>query len=863
MDTTLLLYLENETTGLMEYKQVDLYEDFPITITIQQSDLNILNGRKTSFSKIVELPDTSNNSVVFEHYFEVNGVDFNSLNKIPCVVQYRGTDIFSGVLRLNSVTQTENTKIWEVYILGEVADFTSQLRDYTLQDISFTELNHSLTYDNIVQSWYAEAGTTNGLFDGNVLYPLINYGLVYSGESSGATPLFTYDFDTPTSFSNSTKPAPPNTFKPSIKLKYVLDKMFALTDYTITSEFFDTDYFNSIYMDTFQNGKIGVLTASAVTNQNKFLVQMSQQEYNYKGNRQIPLPFFDFIPGSYDPLNNWDNPSSTFQAPYPGQYGFNLRFGYKQMDLVMIQGNFNIIVRKSTSLSNIDSGTIVYTSPTFSLPNSLVGGDWANLFINLNLSAGEYIKLYIQENNQRLAIGFTNEGNKGRYLIVPFDDGGIDDKPFIRFDLYESPTLTGQELVDFKLGITNINAFDLFKSMITMFNLVAYQDEATKNVRIEPWNWFYNDEDRRVVDWTNILDISSPYKVSPLSFDLAKETNWTYLKGENEYLNKTFTDQNDFVYGRYKYVAEGNIFVGEQTYEVPFAALPTSGVTNAPNFIIPQVFYNNNQQQQPYSNKSHLFFWCGNRYAYKDSLKLDAGQWYMLSGVTSVAQTTYPCVSHLSTLDSQLSSVVSDLNFQSTFDFFGNSNTQISQFTQYDLVGTYWLDYILNIYSPQTRRFEGKFFLKPSDIQQIKLNDKIFVKDAFYSIEKIESADLVNKTLTQVSLLKDVFPYYKLTPPAPFQFLEPNTPYPGPSTPYYVLCFTSTDSDDVCNRTSSLQTLLTFGSPTISNGSELWYDTGTSMARLPIGTFVKQQTPLTSDTFVVVDTYGKVLQYNC
>lgn len=858
MDTTLLVFLDGV------YKQLDLFEDFPITITIQQADLNILNGRKTSFSKMVELPDTSNNSIVLEHYFEVNGLDFNPLNKIPCVVQYRGTDIFSGVLRLNSVITTDNTKVWEVYILGEVADFTSQLRDYTLQDISFAELNHELNYDNIVQSWYAEPGTTNGLLNGNVLYPLINYGLQYQGESSAATPTFTYDFGQPQSFSSSGFPVPPNTFKPALKLKYVLDKIFNLTEYKISSEFFDSDYFNSIYMDTFQNGKIGIESASGVTNQNKFLVQMAQQQYNYVGNRQLSLPFFDFIPGGYDPLNNYDNPSQTFRTPYPGDYYFNMRFGYQLTDFTTYRANFNIIVRKSSDLSNISTGTIVYESPEFSLPGSIGSTQYENLFFSANCSAGEYLKVYLRENESRLSYAiYVSPGARGAYVIKPFNQGGVDDGNFIRYDLYNSPALVGQQLVDFKLGVSNINAFDLFKSMITMFNLVAISDETTKQVKIEPWNWYFNDDDRVSKDWTNILDTSSPLKLSPLSFDLAKETNWTYEKGENEYLNKTFFDANDFVYGRYKYIAEGNIFVGEQEYTVPFAALPTSGVTGAPNFIIPQVYYQNNQQQQPYSNKSHLFFWCGNRYAYKDALKSQEGYWYMLSGVTSVAQSTYPCVSHLSTLDSQLPAVVSDLNFQSTFDFFGNTNTQISQFTQYDLFNTYWLDYIFNIYSPQTRRLEGKFYLRPTDIQQIKLNDKIFVKDAYYSIEKIESADLVNKALTNVSLLKDVYPYYKISAPAPFTYLEPNEPYPGILPTYNILCYTSFDSDEVCNNTASLQTLLAFGSPTVENGLELWYDTGTAMARLPLGTFVKQQAPLGSDTFVVVDNYGKVLQYNC
>ena len=194
MDTTLLLFLNGA------YQRVDIFEDIQITITIQQSDLTNLNGRRTPYSKVIQIPSTSNNDILLEHFFEPNGVDYNPLFKVPAVVQYRGTDIFSGVLRLNSVVSTGGIRYYEVYILGEVSDFTTEFKQVLLQDLNWTELTHQLNYSAVTNSWYANGDGTSGIFGGNVLYPLINYGLEYQGSSTAST--YSISFGEDNSFDN-------------------------------------------------------------------------------------------------------------------------------------------------------------------------------------------------------------------------------------------------------------------------------------------------------------------------------------------------------------------------------------------------------------------------------------------------------------------------------------------------------------------------------------------------------------------------------------------------------------------------------------------------------------------------------------
>jgi hypothetical protein len=854
MNTTLLLYLNGE------WKLVDLYQDLPISVVIQETDVTDFQGRKSPYSKQFSVPGTNNNNQVFQEYFEVNGVDFDPLVKIPSVVQYRGTDIFTGTLRLQAVIINDTFIEYQVYIIGEVGDFISEIKDLTLQDLNYTDLQHELTYDNIQLSWEAKNNEVDGLFGGAVIYPMVNQGLPYPSTASAATPDFSYSFSATSSFSTSGNPISVNYFKPAIRVSEVTKRIFEQSSYTVNSDFFETDYFKSIYMDTFQNGRLEIDVASAVTNQNLFISYRPNLRLQYEGERTIRLPFTKSLPGSFDPLNNfYENPGS-FRCPYLGNYSFNVRFNYASQDFLQVAGSFRLVAKVGSSPTNLT--TTVWTSGEYKvgwrLSGGLQGGP-VNEFFTANMIPGLYIGVFLEEMNDYAAIGLVRP--RGVYNLLPFNSGGVRDT-FIRWDLYLSPTLAGTKIVDFKLGISNIKCEDFLKGLIVMFNLVVVQEQDSRTLKIVPYNEYYNEPDRAEKDWTQKLDLTSSYRVEPLSFDLPKELNYTYMQGSEEYLNKLFEDTNDFNYGRFKFISTSNLLTSTQTYELPFAALPTSGVTNAPNFIIPQIYRLLNNQEAAYTAKPHLFFWTGNRYAYTDALKQKQGFWYMYDDTfTPQIQTTYPCVSHLSSLDIYDSNYVSDLNFASTFDFFGNSNIYPVQNTPYTLYNSFWTDYINNNYSNETRRFTGRFYLYPLDIYETSLTDKIFIKDSFYRIEKINEGNLIEPTLTEVSLIKERGGYYKIEPPSPFYFVEPNAPYPSFSGINVFTSFISLDSFLVCSGTAPVTSIFKQGSGPFQDGSILYTYNGTTYVPVPQGTFVRQTT--LPDTYVVINNIGQIIQATC
>jgi hypothetical protein len=859
MNTTLLLYLN----GI--WKLVDLYEDLPISVVIQETDVTDFQGRKSPYSKQFSVPGTNNNNRVFEEYFEVNGIDFDPLVKISAVVQYRGTDIFNGTLRLQSVVVNDNYIEYQVYIIGEVGDFISELKDLTLQQLSYVDLLHEHTYENVTLSWEAKDNETDGLLGGRIIYPMVNCGLPYGPGLTGGTntfPDFSYSFsNSGQSFSLSGNAMSVQYFKPAVRVYEVVKRIFAQTSYNVTSDFFETEYFKSIYMDTFQNGQLGIETASAVTNQNLFISYRSDLSLNYEGNETIPLSFSVFFPGGSDPLNNfYPQSGGRFRAPYTGNYSFNIRFNYESFDPLQIQGNFRLVAKIGTSPTNLN--TVAWTSQEYKVGWRLVGGlqgGPVNEFFTLSLLPGYYVGMFLEELDNYFSIGIYRP--KGSYVLTPFNSGGVVDQ-FIRWDLYNSPSLAGTQIVDIKLGIPNLKCEEFLKSLITMFNLVVVQEQDSRTIKIVPYNEYYNEPDRLEKDWTQRLDLTSSYRIEPLSFDLPKELNFTYNQGSEEYLNKLFEDVNEFNFGRNKFVSTSNLLTGTQDYVIDFSPLPTSGVTGSADVIIPQTYRDLNGQQAAYTAKPHIFFWVGNRYCYLDTVKQVPGFWYLLDSTdTPVQQTTYPCVSHMSSLDIYDSRFVSDLNFANTFDYYGNSNTHILQTTPYTLYNSFWKDYIDNNYSNETRRFTGRFWLWPLDIYETSLTDKIFIKDSFYRIEKINEGNLIEPTLTEVSLIKERGGYYKIDPPAPYYFVEPNAPYPVFDTPVLFNSYYDVNKFLVCNGTAPITAIYKQGSAPFQDGSILYYYDGSSYIYLPQGSYVRWTGSL--DTYVVINNIGQVIQIEC
>lgn len=861
METTLLV-LDDDN----RWRELDLFEELSINVIIQETDITDFESRRSPYSKTFQIPGTKNNNDFFQHFYEVNSTGFNPLIRRQCVVQYKGTDIFKGFLRLNSVNKISDRIEYEVYILSELTDFSSLVANNSLRELDWNDLNHIQNYDSVKLSWYADGSDNQGLFGGKVLYPLAHWGYEYftpSGQTASTTS-FEFGINMPGNkgidFSGNS--VPPTYFKPSVRLYEIVKRILNTTGYDVVSNFFDSDYFRSIYMDVGVNGQIGPITASGRTNQNIFRTYLPDlptgQVLNFN-NGAIQKLRFGRINGTdgYDPTFNFDEATSSYQIPYGGLYSFEFLGKVNQRTFNNNVATFYgfTLFKSSTrqGLNNPSTRTAVAGTPDnlFALNNNN-SNNIRRTFNNVPLNAGDYVALFIRFNTS------TNSNKEAGLWVVNYEGIGRVFGP--RWDLYDSPTFVAENFVDMGLQFPEISSLDFLKSIIKMFNLVVVQTRDPKKFRIEPLTWYYSQNFAETVDWTERFDLNSPHRIEPINFQLQKEVNFEYENPEKEYLGKLWFDEYAIPYGSKNFVSKSDILTGSQVIKFPFRSVPTDSIINTTNIIIP-MFYEldeANERLKPFSNKNHLFFWTGNRFFYADTYS-NPSSWYMTSGATPIEQTTYPCISHLSTLDSQDPERISDLNFDKNFDFFGFKNNVIQQFTQYNLYELWYGDYFTNLYSPEVRRLTGRVLFNPLDISNINLTDKIFIKDSIYSIERINEADLVNWKLTEVSLIKQVVEYNKIIPPAPNYDIMPGQPFPPSGATFELSAYTSSIQELVCLNQSPV-VILWSSTPTIQDGSFLYSDSGATTP-YNTGIFFKEISGTT--VYQTINNLGFVVRNDC
>ena len=61
-------------------------------------------------------------------------------------------------------------------VVSEIIDFATLIKDQYIADLDLSEYNHSYTSQNITGSW------DDAISNGDIIYPLIDYGLDGTGE---------------------------------------------------------------------------------------------------------------------------------------------------------------------------------------------------------------------------------------------------------------------------------------------------------------------------------------------------------------------------------------------------------------------------------------------------------------------------------------------------------------------------------------------------------------------------------------------------------------------------------------------------------------------------------------------------------
>ena len=695
---------------------LDLYEFDPPKLNFAIEDITDTSAR-SEFSQTFRIPATPNNAQFFETAFEITGEDFDVTVKISAQLMIDGVLFRQGELRLNNIYITrENEKIdYEVIFFGSTRSLATSIGERTLNELDLSAYDHDLTSQNIVDSWqaYPEGAATDGLLNGNVIYPLIDHGNTYDTNNApiqGEIKHGNAAHSKP--FTNSSYRLERERFKPMIRAKAVWDAIFAEAGFTYTSSFINTgSTFNQIYLSAF--GNEANITNEALSNTGL------AEGYGSSTGEDIIL---DNI--LLDPSNNFSG--GRYIAPLSGTYTFKYNFYGDTFSPTPESVTLRLMRYYAGSTTEIDN-----VNDTFN-PQGPEGEMIIILSDTFSVSLPAGAEIYT-----RFTSSLTNSAYYDGQLEILDAPGQIAIAPLLSNDYKK---------------------IDFIKDIITKFRLVIAPDKNnSSNFIIEPWTTYIASGDE--FDWTDKLDVSKDFKISPLFYTQLSKIEYKDSEG-GDYLNDLYQQQYEEPFGTLRVISNNELLQGERTIEtnlIPVPVMQIEGAAEAPNgmdnTIIPQLHTHSAEDSgvlhEPVVGNKNLLYYNGIKSTGTDVTRED--DWYMEDDLgVATGFTDYPMVSPYSDFPIQPSTL--DLNWQREDGYikFGlqDTNKGASVYT------TYWNTYIQSLYDKWARRVTAYFVLNSQDLIDFSFDDVIFVKDTYYYVEKIYDVPLGEKASVKVDLIK-------------------------------------------------------------------------------------------------------------
>lgn len=694
---------------------LDLYEFDPPKLNFAIEDITDTSAR-SEFTRTFRIPATSNNNAFFETAFEINGQDFDVTQKIPAELMVDGILFRQGELRLNKIFITrENEKIdYECIFFGVTRSLATSIGDGTINQLDLSAYDHDLTSNNVVLSWqaYPEGAATDGLLDGNVIYPLIDHGNTYTGVVPNEGEIRHGSVAHSKPFTNSSYDLDRERFKPMVRAKAVWDAIFAEAGFTYTSNFINTgSTFNSIYLSAFGN-ETSILNA-ALQNTG----QAIGGEANGTTGEEIDLDNIILDPG-----NNFSG--GRYIIPIAGSYQFSY--------------SFNSDARATSPISVTLRLKREYLGVTIELDNvadTFEPDPEGDILVNLSTS-------------------FSTTLPAGAEIFIEYSSSVDQDNYAGTLQIIDAPgQISIAPLLD-----DDYKKIDFVRDIITKFRLVLAPDKNdSSNFIIEPWATYIQSGDE--FDWTDKLDVSKDFQISPLFYTQKAKIEYRDSEGGDD-LNNEYQEQFNEPFGTLRIISNNELLEGERTVEtqiIPFPVTQILGAQQANNGMDNTIIGHNHIHQPQNGNTLYLPVDSNKRLVYYNGLKSTGTSaarediWYMEDDFgVATGFTDYPMVSSYSDFPVVASSL--DLNWQREEGYieFGLHDPNIGN-SVYDV---YWSNYINSLYDRWARRVTAYFILNSDDLREFSFDDVIFVKDTYYYVEKIYDVPLGEKASVKVDLIK-------------------------------------------------------------------------------------------------------------
>ena len=507
------IYIEDNVIDLLK----DIGTDFTYTI----DDVRDFGSRNTSFSRTISIPATAKNNQILgfafdlgmahEHNMDLPNVatNFTPSQAAKCEVYIDKIQIFKGVIRILEIVMNKGVIEYQCAVFGELGGFITELGNKRLEDLDFSEYNHTWNVTTIQNSWNTIAGS-------GYYYPLIDYGDVSTNKD---------DFHV-------------STFRPALYVKQYIEKIFEGTSYSLNCDFFNTDFFKKLIVPNNSQGIQG-------TNDRFILGTISATKTILNSN----------TPTARNANLSFDSTTLLNFTENAGKSIFTYTDGTKTVNaLATITGIYQTDAASSITATLYVAGVAVQTLTinTFSANNPFTFNiDWTGAIANTNevrielsvpVTANTYIVNISSANFTftQLAAQLTSVAYNGTVSMNANLPKGIFQK-------------------------------DFFLSVCKMFNLYVYQDNINdKQINIAPYIDFYSDAVTNSIDWSQKIDTGSTMSIKPMSQLNARYYAYRYTD-DSDYFNDNYKKKYGQSYGDFIYDSEFDFVKDTASTQIIFA----------------------------------------------------------------------------------------------------------------------------------------------------------------------------------------------------------------------------------------------------------------------------------------------------
>lgn len=514
----------------IEDNAIDLLKDIGTDFTYTIDDVRDFGSRNTSFSRTISIPATAKNNQILgfafdlgmahEHNMDLPNVatNFTPSQAAKCEVYIDKIQIFKGVIRILEIVMNKGIIEYQCAVFGELSGFITELGNKRLEDLDFSEYNHTWNVTSITNSW----NTING---SGYYYPLIDYGNVSTNKD---------DFEV-------------TTFRPALFVKEYIEKIFEGTSYNLNCDFFNTDLFKTLIIPNNSQGIQG-------TNDRFILGTINATKTILNSN----------TPTARNANLSFDNTTLLNFTENAGKSIFTYTDGTKTVNaLATITGIYQTDAASSITATLYVAGVAVQTLTvnTFSANNPFT--------FNINWTGNIAI-------TNEVRIELSVPGTANTYIV------NVSSANFTFTQLAaQLTTVAYNGTVSMNNNLPKgIFQKDFFLSICKMFNLYVYQDNINdKQINIAPYIDFYSDAVTNSLDWSQKVDTSSTMSIKPMSQLNARYYAYRYTD-DSDYYNENYKKKYGQSYGDYLYDSEFD-FVKDTAYtQIIFAPTILTQPTN-------------------------------------------------------------------------------------------------------------------------------------------------------------------------------------------------------------------------------------------------------------------------------------------